>query len=186
MSLKILAPPASEPVSLAAAKLFLRVDHDDEDDLIARLIGAARDAVEAGSGRALITRRVRETLDLWSRDALGGAVLSLSPVTNIVAVRLIASNGSESVIDPGSYRLDGARDRPRIVFEHGLPAILRAMGGVEIDYDSGLAANPADLPPALTQAVLHVAGALYEAREGAAQIPEAARALMRPYAPARL
>jgi len=186
MAIQILIAPASEPVSLAEAKLFLRVDHDDEDALITRLIGAARDAVENAAGRALITRRVRESLDLWRPDAPGAALLSVGPATHVEAVRLIASNGSESVIDPASYRLDGARDRPRLVFEHGLPAILRAAGGVEIDYDAGLASTAAALPQALPQAVLHVIAALYDARGEAAPLPEAARALARPFAPARL
>ncbi|HWA20765.1 MAG TPA: head-tail connector protein, partial [Caulobacterales bacterium] len=44
MSITIVTPPASEPLSLAEAKLFLRVEHDAEDDLIAALIGAAREA----------------------------------------------------------------------------------------------------------------------------------------------
>lgn len=186
MSLAVLIPPSGEPVSLAEAKLFLRVDHAEEDDLIGRLIGAAREAVEIGAGRALITRRVRESLDIWRRDGAGGAILSLSPVTDVIAVRLIAANGSESVIDPERYRLDGARDRPRLIFEHGLPAILRSAGGVEIDYEAGLAEDAAGLPPSLRQAALHIVAALYEAREGGPRIPETARALMAPFAPARL
>ncbi|HVY87151.1 MAG TPA: head-tail connector protein [Caulobacterales bacterium] len=186
MSTTILAPPASEPVSLAEAKLFLRVDHNAEDDLITTLIAAAREAVEAGCGRALITRRVRESLDIWRREAVNGAVLGVGPVTNIVAVRLLADNGSQSVIDPERYRLEGSRDRPRLVFAAGLPATMRSAGGVEIDYDAGFADDPADLPLALRLATLQIVGALYEARQGAASIPEAARALMRPFAPARL
>lgn len=185
MAVRVVTPAASEPVSLAEAKLFLRIDHAEEDGLIATLVAAAREAVETGCGRALVTRRVRETLDIWARDAVGGAVLSIGPVSAVAAVRLIASSGAQSVIDPERYRLDGARDRPRLVFEAGLPATLRSAGGIEIEYDAGFGAA-ADTPAALRLAVLHIAAALYEARQGAVELPEAARALMRPFAPARL
>jgi uncharacterized phiE125 gp8 family phage protein len=186
MAIAIVTPPASEPISLAEAKLFLRIDQTVEDSLIATLISAAREAVEAGCGRALITRRVRESLDIWRRDAVGGAVLGIGPVTNIVAVRLIADNGAQSVIEEDRYRFEGSGDRPRLIFESGLPATLRAAGGIEIEYDAGFAADASDLPVALRLATLQIVGALYEARQGDAGVPEAARALMRPFAPVRL
>ncbi len=186
MSITIVTPPASEPVSLAETKLFLRIDQAVEDALLNTLIVAAREAVEAGCGRALIKRRVRESLDIWRRDAVGGAVLGLGPVSSIVTVRLLAANGSQSVIDAGRYRIEGSRDRPRLVFEAGVPATLRSAGGIEIEYDAGYAEAAADLPVALRLAVLHVIAALYEARLGEAQMPDAARALMRPFSPVRL
>jgi uncharacterized phiE125 gp8 family phage protein len=186
MAITVVTPAASEPVSLAEAKLFLRVDHAAEDSLIAQLIGAAREAVETGCGRALITRRVRERLDIWRRDSVNGAVLGIGPVTNVVAVRLLASNGSQSVIEPSRYRLEGNADRPRLVFESGLPATLRTAGGIEIEYEAGFAADAASLPVALRLATLTIVASLYEVRQGDAAIPETARALMRPFAPARL
>ncbi len=186
MSVTIVDPPASEPLSLAEAKLFLRVDHDAEDSLIEALIGAAREAVEAGIGRALVTRRVRESLDIWRRDAVNGAVLGLGPVTNIVAVRLLPNNGAQSVIDPERYRIEGNRDRPRLVFPSGFPATLRSAGGIEIEYDCGYADDAANLPIALRLATLQIVASLYELRLGEGSIPEAARALMRPFAPVRL
>ncbi len=186
MTITTITPPASEPVSLAEAKLFLRADHDAEDGLITMLIAAAREAVEAAIGRALITRRVRESLDIWVREAAQGAVLGLGPVTNVAAVRLLADNGSQSVIDPERYRLDGARDRPRLVFASGLPATLRQIGGIEIEYDCGYAEDAADLPVALRLAVLQIVASLYELRQGEGPMPETARALMRPFAPMRL
>lgn len=186
MSISIITAPASEPVSLAEAKLFLRIDHADEDSLIGDLIVAAREAVEAGCGRALIKRRVRESLDIWRRDSVGGALLGLSPVSSVVVVRLLASSGAQSVIEPDRYRLEGDRDRPRLVFEAGLPSILRSAGGIEIEYDAGFADSASQLPAALHVSVLHVVAALYEARAGAERIPEAARALIAPFAPARL
>jgi uncharacterized phiE125 gp8 family phage protein len=186
MTITIVTPPASEPVSLAEAKLFLRVDHTAEDTLIATLIGAAREAVEAGIGRSLITRRVRESLDVWRREAVNGALLGSGPVTNVVAVRLLADNGSQSLIDPERYRLDGHRDRPRLVFPSGFPATIRTAGGIEIEYDCGYADEPDELPVALRIATLQIVASLYELRGGEAGIPETARALMRPFAPARL
>jgi uncharacterized phiE125 gp8 family phage protein len=186
MSITVVTHPASEPVSLAEAKLFLRVDHNAEDDLIATLIGAAREAVEAGVGRALLTRRVRENLDIWRRDAVNGAVLGLGPVTNVVAVRLLADNGAQSVIDPERYRLEGNRDRPRLVLPSGFPATLRSAGGIEIEYDCGFADEADDLPIALRLATLQIVAALYELRQGESSIPEMARALMRPFAPIRI
>lgn len=186
MAINIVTPPASEPVSLAEAKLFLRVDHSAEDSLIVDLIGAAREAVETGCGRALITRRVRESLDIWRREAVNGAVLGIGPVTDVIAVRLLADNGAQSVIDPERYRLEGQRDRPRLVFPSGFPATLRSAGGIEIEYDAGFADDAADLPVALRLAVLQIVASLYELRQGEAAIPETARALMRPFAPVRL
>lgn len=186
MSIKIVDPPASEPVSLAEAKLFLRVDHNAEDDLIGSLIGAAREAVEVGIGRALVTRRVRESLDIWHRDVSNGAVLGIGPVTNVVAVRLLANSGAQSVIDPERYRLEGNRDRPRLVFPSGFPSTLRSVGGIEIEYDCGYADEASDLPIALRIATLQIVASLYELRQGEGGIPETARALMRPFAPARL
>lgn len=186
MTIITLTPPASEPVSLAEAKLYLRIDHAHEDALIEALIGAAREAVEAATGRALITRVVRESLDIWVREAAQGAVLGLGPVTEVSAVRLLANNGSQSVLDPERYRLEGDRDRPRLVFAAGVPATLRAVGGIEIEYVCGFAEDAANLPVALRLATLQIVASLYELRQGEGGLPETARALMRPYAPARL
>ena len=43
---QITSEPATEPVSLAEAKLYLRVDSSDEDDLITSMIVSARQMIE--------------------------------------------------------------------------------------------------------------------------------------------
>ena len=186
MTITVLTPPASEPVSLAEAKSFLRIDHDAEDDLIALFIAAAREAVEQMCGRALITRRVREALDTWRFDGLGAALLEASPAREIVSVRLLDAEGEAMIVSSLSYRLDGHETQPRLVFASGAPLPMRAISGIEIDYDAGYGEDIAAVPTKLRLAVLHVIAALYEAREGLAALPEAARALAAPFAPVRL
>ena len=182
MGIAILTPPAFEPVSLAAAKLHLRVDHDAEDSLIGSLVRVAREAVEAFTGRVLIARRVRETRDAWAPDADGAVRLALAPVTAIVAVRVVRADGSMAALS----------ETPRLARDAGLirlasfPAPAFPLAGIEIDYDAGFGDTEAACPAPLRQAVLVTVAALYEGREGEAATPPAALALAAPFARVKL
>ncbi len=57
MPMQLITPAAAEPVSLAEAKLHLRVDFDEDDALIQALISAARQAAETLTQRQLVTAR---------------------------------------------------------------------------------------------------------------------------------
>ena len=56
-------------MTLAEAKAYLRVEHDDDDDVIAALIAGARVHVEAQTRRALITQSWRLIRDAWPATA---------------------------------------------------------------------------------------------------------------------
>lgn len=45
-ALILITPPASEPLTLAEAKVFLRIEHAADDALITRAVAAAREAAE--------------------------------------------------------------------------------------------------------------------------------------------
>ena len=66
MTLTDLSPPPAAAVSLDAAKVFLRVDHEDEDALIADLIDVAVRQIEDRCGVSLITRPQRITCLLYT------------------------------------------------------------------------------------------------------------------------
>ena len=66
----LLTGPAIEPISLEETKTFLRIEHNDEDQLIAALIAGARSHIEAQTQTALITQDWRVVLDAWPQRGL--------------------------------------------------------------------------------------------------------------------
>ena len=72
MPMQLMTPPAGEPISLAEAKLHLRVDFDDDDSLIQVLISAARQAAETLTNRQFVTARWRMVLDSFPGPSLMG------------------------------------------------------------------------------------------------------------------
>jgi hypothetical protein len=63
VSYLVLNEPSVEPLSLADAKTFMRVDFDDEDTLIAQLIVDARREAEKIQKRALSTQTIQATIE---------------------------------------------------------------------------------------------------------------------------
>lgn len=80
--LTLLAPPAAEPLDLATAKVWARVDGTGLDPILPMMISAARQHAEQETGAKLITQTWRQELDDWpaSTDRV-----ALFPVQSITA-----------------------------------------------------------------------------------------------------
>lgn len=182
MGVVVLEPPAVEPVSTAEAKLFLRIDHDAEDEAIAGFVRAARTLVEDWTGRALVTRRVRETRDAWSARGDGAARLALAPAPAVHALRVADAAGAMATVVSG-FRLDIADG---VMWMRNPPAPGVPVAGIEIEYDAGYGAAADDVPAPLRHAVLLLVATLYEGRDGEGPSMTAARVLVQPYRRVRL
>lgn len=187
MTAYLLAGPAAEPISLAEARAYCRVDDETEDGLLSTLIAAARIHVEAVTGRALITQSWRLVLDAW--PAAGCVALPVAPAASLTAVTAYDPDDVAHDIDTGQFRLDGmavpARlQKPGAV--DGLP-VLRWRGGLEIDYAAGYGAAGEDVPEDLRQAVRLLVGYWFDNRDTAAAPngPDGAPGLARLLAPYR-
>lgn len=72
--------PASEPVSIAAARLAARIDVPDLDEQLAVAISAARAQAEQITGRYYARRQLRMTLNDWPSGPLFVPVVGVSAV----------------------------------------------------------------------------------------------------------
>lgn len=161
MTSYLLAGPAEEPVSLAEAKAFLRIDDDAEDGLIATLIGAARLHVEGITGRALLAQSWRVVLDDWPDN--GVVKLPVSPLISVTAISATDANGASHDVPLGQFGSEPDRLLvPRVVV--GMP-VLQERQGIEIDYVAGFGTEPAEVPADLRQALLGLVAHWHEHRD---------------------
>lgn len=192
MTSYLLAGPAQEPVSLARAKTFLRIEDAAEDGLIETLVSAARLHVESITGRAMIAQTWRIVLDAFPA---GGVVkLPVSPVTAISAVRAYDEAGEAVNLDAGIFALDAFVTPACIRVPDIVPGLprLRAARGIEIDFLAGFGPEPEDVPGDLCQALLTLVAHWYEHRDAVivagsgAVVPAGFDRLVAPYKRVRL
>lgn len=184
MTLTLLAPPATEPVSLGALKDYLRVTHDDEDGVIGGMLNAAVRAIEVRAGLALSPQGWRLTLDAAPEETL---FLPLAPCISVDAVSVTGPDGAASAVGPALYEFaPGAPGRLRRAAPW--PPVGPRLDGVRIDFTAGYAG---DVPAPLLQAVKALAAHFYETRAAAGSartfsVPQSVDALIAPYRQVRL
>lgn len=149
MGLSLVTAPIQEPLSLAEAKVHLRVTDSDSDTYINTLIVAARKHIEVVTRRRLVQQTWDYTL---AEFPLEDILLPIQPVSSVTSVSYVTPAGASvsfsSGASPDVPKYDVITDGPRTrVFPkynvswpatrvHGNAVIVRFVAGYEPSTDS--------------------------------------------------
>lgn len=195
--LKLITPPAVEPISLAEARMHLKLtatgspETHPEDALVRSLITAVRlhlDGQAGRLGRCLVPQTWEYQLDTFPRNEIR---LPLPPLIGVLSIKYDDPDAVEQTISASDYTVDGddAMGPAWIIplASVGWPTTLVSVNTVRIRFTAGYpGGSPEDgsgVPEPIRQAMLLMLGHLYEHR-GAVESPgwpAAAMALISPY-----
>lgn len=167
--------PASEPLTLAEAKLYLKVEHHEEDSLIEGMITAVRQAAEEYLRKSLITQGWTLTYEDYAPSV---TPLPRGPVASITHVKIRDRLGNVATVSGNYYHLNAARTAL-----HFNSVVLG--NEVEIAYTAGYG-GAGDVPQPIRQGMLRHLAALYDNRTGGVSLPSGTTALYAPYCEMRL
>lgn len=182
----LISPPAAPIVLLDEAKAHCRVDHDDDDDLVTRLVEVATDYLDGPggvTGRALITQRWQETMARFPSQPF--IILPVGPVQQVISVAYYDADGVDQTVANDQFRVIVNGDYALIELVDGAtwPGTQSRSDAVRVQYDTGYGDTSADIPEAIRHAALLMVGHWYENREAVTdyavnQLPMAVQTLL--------
>lgn len=168
-SVEIVTAPVEEPVTLAEARLHLRVDATTDDALITQLVTAGRRWAEDYTRRALVTQTRRVWLRAFPEVHCGQAIVELpgGRVSAVASVKYTDTAGVLQTLDPAAYVLDSKSDDEIAelwpAYGTSWPATRDEPNAVQVQYTVGYG-SAAAVPAQFKQAVLLHVGWHYDNR----------------------
>ena len=195
--LQLVTGPVEEPVTTAELKAHLRIDHTEEDDVIAGFNEAAREYVESRTSRQLVTATWRVLIDRFPGRTLDDVYVPLTwrygiiripraPLQSVTSVKYVDTDGVEQTVPTTDYQVDSTREPGKI-----MPARFKVwpvtdpltLSAVRVVFVAGFGAAAA-VPRRFKQAIKMLAAHWYENRENTitgtiiAEVPKGVDALI--------
>lgn len=165
------------PITLDEAKLNLRVDHDDEDSLIQRLITSATYTAENFCSRLLMAASVEQSFQILSHrvelqyNTLGKPVIEYRD-----------ENGDIQTIDPTTYYHRNESGYGALYLKSGESwpqADQDTSEPYTIKYDAGISSDRKDIPEDIKSAIHLMVARMYAHREDhIKRLPSASESLL--------
>lgn len=193
MTVRIVTPPATEPVTLAEAKTHLRLEETRDDSYVTTLIVAARQYIEKVCWRGLISQSLQLIRPSFrgtdnyevSADFVAGFPQPLpvegsrfQPYLELpqghlaaspnVSVLYLDENGAEQTLSSSAYIVESRpNDNGRLWLNvnggYSWPNTLDRFDAVKVNYTVGWA-DASSVPAPIKQALLLLVSQLYEYR----------------------
>lgn len=205
-SLNRTVAPTEDPISTDEAKDFMKVDTDDEDELITSLISASTRRVEAYLNRQLITATYQLFVDDWcgkSKDAYSSGVyngtkdilannnsttleLPFSPLQSVTHIKTYDDSDTATTYADSNYFVKvtsgEAPNRGSITIRSGssAPTGLRVKDAIEIEFVAGYGDSGVDVPSAIRNAIKMDVQNMYDNRVSC-EMTELCKELLQPY-----
>lgn len=158
-SYALITPPTVEPVTLAEASAFLRLNVNTENSLVSALLAVAREVVESFTGRVLAASGWRLATESWGD---GTIVIDRSPLVSVQSVKYWPADGSGQVtMGSGSYVVVTATT-PGVIVMSDMPALASRPDAVQTEFTAG---SPGAVPQSLRHAILLLVSHLFENRQ---------------------
>ena len=201
--ISVVTEAVDDAVSFSETVEYLRLDEQVDTRVIKNLILAGTNFVENYTGRALINRTLKMSIDnieevdvpLWEGTKVGPDMtirrryieLPRPPVSSVSAIKYYDDSDNESTFASSKYYVDTQREPARIVLRNGetFPTALRVANAVEVTYIAGYGATGSTVPEALRLGLLQYITFNYEHRgeleTGNPRLPQSLKALLNPY-----
>jgi hypothetical protein len=174
-SIKIITPPAIEPVTVEEAKLAARIDYDVEDALVAMWIQSGRELAEGFQRRAYIRQTVEVSYDAFPRSPFvlprspmvrpvitptGEATTTVGPDDDpapIFTFKYYATDNTETEYDPNNLIIDYNSEPARVSLSYSLtwPIVtLRPIDAVRVRFCAGYGTSASSVPATVKDAII--------------------------------
>lgn len=164
MALKLITPPALEPITLSEAKTHLKIDFSDDDSYITALITAARHYCEKFQNRAYITQTWEAAMDRFPNSPFK---LPMPLLQSVTSIKYYGTDDTEYTFASSNYFVDTHSQPGRVSLNYLVSwptTTLRPINGVIIRFVAGHGDNASDVPSEVIHAIKMLVAEWYERR----------------------
>ncbi len=147
----------NKPVTLEEVKSFLKIDDDDSDTELSRLIDTATNIAEQITGRDLLIKTYKTYLDDFPFSSNIGIEIQKSKLQSVTSIKYLVDNVL-TTFDSSNYYFTDKQEYSTIWLFDGKTypsdVDINRKQAVEIIFTAGFSSKPCNIPQNIKQAIL--------------------------------